>query len=96
VCFRVIVRRRRAASSCRPSPFVFLGGQSEELDLTKAQWRRPWCIWSECPWMCQTGADGVNTTTSMTMMSSCRKIPWLCAVVDGSTLPYRSQILIPT
>jgi hypothetical protein len=21
--------------------FVFLGGQSEELDLTKAQWRRP-------------------------------------------------------
>jgi hypothetical protein len=29
--------------------------------------------WSECPWMCQTGADGVNTTTSMTMMSSCRK-----------------------
>jgi hypothetical protein len=29
--------------------------------------------WSECPWMCQTGADGVNTTTSMTMMLSCRK-----------------------
>ncbi len=21
--------------------FVFLGGQSEDLDLTKAQWRRP-------------------------------------------------------
>ena len=41
MCFRVIVRRRRAASSCRPSPFVFLGGQSEELDLTKAQWRLP-------------------------------------------------------
>jgi hypothetical protein len=33
--------RRRAESSCRPSPFVFLGGQSEEIDLTKAQWRRP-------------------------------------------------------
>jgi hypothetical protein len=29
--------------------------------------------WSECPWMCQTGADGVNTMTSMTMMSSCQK-----------------------
>jgi hypothetical protein len=26
--------------------------------------------WSKCPWMCQTGADSVNTTTSMTMMSS--------------------------
>jgi hypothetical protein len=24
--------------------------------------------WSECPWMCQTGTDSVNTTTSMTMM----------------------------
>jgi hypothetical protein len=23
---------------------VFLGSQSEELDQTKAQWRRPWCI----------------------------------------------------
>jgi hypothetical protein len=30
-------------------------------------------IWSEFPWICETGADGVNTTTSMTMMSSCRK-----------------------
>ncbi len=30
-------------------------------------------IWSECPWICKMGADGVNTTTSMTMMSSCRK-----------------------
>ena len=29
--------------------------------------------WSKCPWMCQTRADGVNTTTSMTMMSTCRK-----------------------
>jgi hypothetical protein len=29
--------------------------------------------WSECPWMCQTGADSVNKTTLMTMMSSCRK-----------------------
>jgi len=31
------------------------------------------CRWSMCPWMCQTGADGVNMTTSMSMMSSCRK-----------------------
>jgi hypothetical protein len=30
-------------------------------------------IWSECPWICKTGANGVNTMTSMTMMSSCRK-----------------------
>jgi hypothetical protein len=29
--------------------------------------------WSECPWMCQTGADTVNKMTSMTIMSSCRK-----------------------
>jgi hypothetical protein len=41
-CHRCVARRcRRATSSCRPSPFVFLGCQSEELDLTKAQWRRP-------------------------------------------------------
>jgi len=38
---RAACRRRRAASTCRPSPFVFLGGQSEELDLTKAHLRRP-------------------------------------------------------
>jgi len=38
---RAARRRRRAASTCRPSPFVFLGGQSEELDLTKAHLRRP-------------------------------------------------------
>jgi hypothetical protein len=38
---RAARRRRRPASLCRPSPFVFLGGQSEELDLTKAQWRCP-------------------------------------------------------
>jgi len=29
-------RRHRSASSCRPSPFVFLGSQLEELDQTKA------------------------------------------------------------
>jgi hypothetical protein len=34
-------RHRAASSSCRPSPFVFLGGQSEKLDLTKAQWHCP-------------------------------------------------------
>jgi hypothetical protein len=38
---RAARRRRRPASLCRLSPFVFLGGQSEVLDLTKAQWRRP-------------------------------------------------------
>jgi hypothetical protein len=30
-----------ATLSCRPPPFVFLGSQLEELDQTKAQWRRP-------------------------------------------------------
>lgn len=29
--------------------------------------------WSACAWMCRTEADSVNTTTSMFMMSSCRK-----------------------
>ncbi len=29
--------------------------------------------WSGCPWMCQTGANCVNTTTSISVMSSCRK-----------------------
>jgi hypothetical protein len=38
---RAARRPCRAAPSCRRSPFVFLGGQSEELDLTKAQWRCP-------------------------------------------------------
>jgi hypothetical protein len=34
---RAAHRRHCAALSCRPSPFVFLGSQLEELDLTKAQ-----------------------------------------------------------
>jgi hypothetical protein len=29
--------------------------------------------WSACHWMCRMGADSVNTTTSMSLMSSCRK-----------------------
>ena len=50
---------------------VFFGDQAEELDRTKAQ--QPCSLlmmyrWSACPWMCQTGADGTNTTTSMFMM----------------------------
>ena len=41
------IRRRRSTSVIiihqiiSLAVFVFLGGQSEELDLTKAQWRRP-------------------------------------------------------
>jgi hypothetical protein len=36
--------RPAALCPCRPSPSlcrVVIGGQSEELDLTKAQWRHP-------------------------------------------------------
>ena len=40
------IRRRRSArvviiQIISFAVFVFLGGQSEELDQTKAQWRRP-------------------------------------------------------
>jgi hypothetical protein len=54
--------------------------------------------WSECPWMCQTGADGVNTTTSMTMMSSCRKYHGYARLwmeVPYPTVAYINSYVIP-
>jgi hypothetical protein len=75
---RAARRRRRAALSCRVVvppvaicvPWRPIGGIGPYQGTVASPMMYRW---SECPWMCQTGADGVNTTTSMTMMSSCRK-----------------------
>ena len=78
--------------------FVFLGGQLEELDQTKARHHMIMMLMNmECVPMDVPGADSVNMMTLMSMMSSCQcqmsEIPWLCVVVDGSTLLYGSSVL---
>jgi hypothetical protein len=57
--------------------FVFLGGQLEEIGgIGSNQGTAASTMmygWIGSPCMCQTGADSVNATTSMSVMSSCRK-----------------------
>jgi hypothetical protein len=54
--------------------FVFLGGQLEELDQTKAHWHHMIMMrmYMECVPMDVPGADSVNMMTLMSMMSSCQ------------------------
>ena len=76
---------RLSPSSCRPSPLSCrvvmppvtfcvpwqpIGGIRPNQGTVALPMMH---IWSECSWICETGADGVNKMTSMTMMSSCQK-----------------------
>jgi hypothetical protein len=65
------------------------------LTGTKAQWRRLWCM-ERVPLDVPNGGrrSEYNDINDHDVIMS--EIPWLWAVVDGSTLPYGSQILIPT